>query len=239
MINALVNIFIPIGILLTLSSEDRLGAIPALLLAIGIPAVYGITMLLRTRKINTQSILGIISVLLTGVIAVFRLDTILFPIKEAAIPIGFAIVLLVTNRTRFPIVKLLMDMVQRKEKVERAIGATGAETAYRQHIERSGTIWAGIMTISGIMKFTLSSIIMDAPAGTEEFNTQLATYELVQIPTSMMVTMVMILSLIWYIGKGTARIIDTSPADVLRGGERLAGIFGRLGRLGRASRQSA
>src|SRR3712207_8352521 len=55
------------------------------------------------------------------------------------------------------------------------------------------------------------SIVMTADAGTEEFNRQLATYELVQIPTTMSITMVMILSLIYYIAKGTGRITGLSP----------------------------
>jgi hypothetical protein len=224
MSNALVNIALPVLILLTLSDENRLGPLPALLLAIGIPAAYGTWELMRTKKINASSIMGVISVLLTGVIGVFELDTDLFAFKEAAIPVGFAAILLVSNRMTFPVVKLLFDMVQRKDRVERAVENIGAEHAYRQHIERSGAIWAGIMLISGVMKFALSSYIMTADAGTREFNTQLATYELVQIPTSMLVTMVMILSLIYYIAKGTGVIVGLAPSEVLRGGEKMARI---------------
>lgn len=242
MLNAIINIFIPIVVLLTLSSDDRLGPIPALLLAIGIPATYGIYGLLRTRKVNSQSLLGVISVLLTGVIVVFKLDTALFPIKEAVLPMGFALILMISNRTGFPIVKMLFDMVLRKDRVEEAIRDGDNAVAYRHHIERSGVMWAGIMALSGVMKFTLSSFIITAPAGTTQFNTQLATYELAQIPTSMMITMVLILSLIWYIGKGTARIVGSSPADVLRGGARLAGVVDKIRRsthFGRKESQPA
>src|SRR5699024_10976432 len=138
------------------------------------------------------------------------------------LPFGFAILLVISNRTGFPIVKLLFDVVLRKERVERDVREQGVEARYRSHLERCGVLWAGIMTLSGIMKFTLSSFIVNAPAGSPDFNHQLATYELVQIPTSMMVTMVLILSLIWYIGKGAAQVIGSTPADTLRGGKRLA-----------------
>jgi hypothetical protein len=231
-----INIAIPIVILVFLSEESRLGPLPAVLLAVGIPATYGIWELLRRRRIDASTILGIISVLLTGVIAVFKLDSELFAVKEAVIPVGFATLLLVSNRTEFPIVRLLFDVVQRKERVERAVRNVDGQAAYRAHVERSGALWAGIMATSGVMKFTLSSVIVTADAGTKAFNSQLATYELVQIPTSKMVTMVMILSLIWYIGKGTGRIIDLPPSQVLRGGERLAPIVARVGRIARLSR---
>jgi hypothetical protein len=225
---AILNIFLPVVILLTLSDERRLGALPALLLAVAIPAAYGIWELARSRTVNASSILGIVSVFMTGVIAVFKLDTELFAVKEAAIPIGFAAVLLVTNRMSFPVVKLLVDMVQRRERVERIVSEQGQELAYRRHIERSGTIWAGIMLLSGVLKFILSSVIMTADAGTREFNTQLATYELVQIPTTMLLTMVLILSLIFFIAKGTGSLIGLAPSEVLRGGEKMARVGARF-----------
>jgi hypothetical protein len=232
----IINIALPIAILFLLSDEDRLGPLPALLLAVAIPAVYGIVELLRTRKVNAMSVMGIVSVLLTGVIGVFQLDSGLFAVKEALVPLGFAALLLISNRSDFPLVKLLFDVVQRKERVERAVHAVGGEAAYRRHIERSGAIWAGIMALSGVMKFTLASIIVTADAGTKAFNTELATYEVVQIPTSMLITMVLILALIWSIGRGTGRIIDLPPSQVLRGGERLPPIFARVGRVTRLSR---
>jgi hypothetical protein len=231
-----INIAIPIAILVLLSDGSRLGPLPAVLLAVGIPAAYGAWDLLRRRKIDASTVLGIISVLLTGVIAVFKLDSDLFAVKEAVIPVGFAALLLPSNRTEFPVVKLLFDVVQRKDRVEREVRSEDHEAAYRAHVERSGALWAGIMAVSGVMKFTLSSVIVTADAGTKAFNTQLATYELVQIPTSKMVTMVMILSLIWYIGKGTGRITGLPPSQVLRGGDRLAPIVARVGRVTRLSR---
>jgi hypothetical protein len=232
----IINIALPIAILFLLSDDDRLGPLPALLLAVAIPALYGIWELLRTRKVNAMSVMGIVSVLLTGVIGVFQLDSGLFAVKEALVPLGFAALLLISNRSDFPLVKLLFDVVQRKERVERAVHAVNGEAAYRHHIERSGAIWAGIMTLSGVMKFTLASIVVTADAGTKAFNTQLATYEVVQIPTTMAITMVLILALIWSIGKGTGRIIDLPPSQVLRGGERLASIVARVGRVTRLSR---
>jgi len=231
-----INIALPIAILFLLSDDDRLGPLPALLLAVTIPAVYGTWQLLRTRKVNAMSVMGIVSVLLTGVIGVFQLDSGLFAVKEALVPVGFAALLLISNRSDFPLVKLLFDVVQRKEHVERAVHAVHGEPAYRRHIERSGAIWAGIMALSGVMKFTLASILVTADAGTKAFNTQLATYEVVQIPTSMAITMTLILALIWSIGKGTGRIIDLPPSQVLRGGERLAPIVARVGRVTRLSR---
>ena len=232
----IVNIALPIAILFLFSDEDRLGPLPALLLAVAIPALYGTWGLVRSRKVNAMSVMGIVSVLLTGAIAVLRLDAGLFAVKEAIVPLGFAALLLISNRSEFPLVKLLFDVVQRKDRVERAVRDVDGEAAYRVHLERCGAIWAGIMALSGVMKFSLASLVVNAQPGTKAFNTELATYELVQISTSMLVTMLLILSLIWHIGKGTGRIVGLPPSQVLRGGDRLAPIVARVGRVARLSR---
>ena len=233
-VNAIVNIFIPVVILLGLSSEDRLGVVPALLLAIGIPAVTGIIQLARERKTDASAIMGIISVLLTGVIGVFELSTRLFALKEAAIPIGFALVLIGTNGTKYPIVTLLVDMVQRRDRVLAALVSDDQISAYRTHVQATGRVWAGIMALNGVLKFILASVVVTSPAGTEAFNHELAFYELVQLPTTFTLTGVLILALIWYIVFGTGQITGLEPGEILRGGvrtERVAKRFAPIARM--------
>lgn len=227
-VNILVNIAIPVVVLLTLSAPDRLGPIPALLIAIGIPAVWGMIGLIRTRKVEVSAILGVVSVLATGVIGVFELNTRLFALKEAAIPLGFAAILLASNMTKFPVVTLLADMVQRRDRVRSSVETLDREQQYHQHLVRSGTIWAGIMALSGVLKFALATWLVRAAAGTETFNHQLAQYELWQLPTTFTLTGVLILTLICYIGHGTAAITNLPPADVLRGGDRMARLTSRF-----------
>lgn len=232
-VNILVNIAIPVVVLLTMSSPDRMGPIPALLLAIGIPAVWGIIGLARKRKPDTSAILGVVSVLATGVIGVFELNTQLFAVKEAAIPLGFAAFLLASNTTSYPISTLLADMVQRRETVRSAVERLDRQKAYHRHLVRVGSIWAAIMALSGVLKFALATWLVQAPAGTEAFNHDLARYELWQLPTTFTLTGVLILSLICYMGHGTAALADLQPGDVLRGGHRMARVTSRFAPIAR------
>jgi hypothetical protein len=232
-VSVIVNIAIPVVILLTLSAPDRLGALPALLLAIGIPAVWGVIELKRAHRVDISAALGLISVLLTGVIGVLGLNAQLLAVKEAAIPIGFAIVLLASNSTRFPVVTLLADMVQRRDRVRTALDRPAQQAAYHRHLQRSGAVWAGIMTLSGVLKFILASVVVNSAAGTEAFNHELARYELVQLPTTFTLSGVLILSLIWYIASGTAKITGLETAEVLRGGQKVERIAKRFAPIAR------
>ena len=100
--------------------------------------------------------------------------------------------------------------------------------AYRRHLERSGAIWAGIMALSGVLKFILASVVVHSRAGSEAFNHELARYELVQLPTTFLLSGVLILSLIWFIANGTAKITGLETADVLRGGAKMERVARRF-----------
>ena len=232
-LSAMLNIVLPVAILLGLSADDRLGAVPALLLAISIPTATGIYQIARERRIDASALLGVVSVLLTGVIGVFELSTRLFAIKEAAIPLGFAAVLLVSNATRYPISTLLADMVQRRERILRHLETEAQQQQYRGHLQAIGRVWAGIMIVSGVLKFALASVVVTSPAGTEAFNRELAFYELVQLPTTFSLTGLLILGLIWYVVEGTSRITGLAPADILRGGARTERVARRLAPIAR------
>ena len=226
----LVNIAIPIAILLTLSPEDRLGPIPALLLAVAIPIIYGIRSLLRTRKVQPATIVGLISVLLTGMIGVFELDARYFAIKEGGIPITFGLIVLLSNWTSFPIVRMLADQVVVKARVEQALTQRDAHAAYRTHLTHAGIFWACILFVSGVIKFSLASWIVTSPTGTVAFNQDLARLEAIQIPTSMTFTMILMLVLCTFIIRGIGKITGLSYQESFRGGKRVARIASRFAR---------
>ncbi|HEV2074334.1 MAG TPA: VC0807 family protein [Thermomicrobiales bacterium] len=235
MASVLINILIPIAILLTLSGEDRLGPIPALLLAVGIPVLFGIYTLQRSRRVNISTVVGIVSVLLTGLIGVLRLDAQLFAIKEAAVPIVFALLIVISDRTRFPIVRLLANQVVMRDRVERALDARGTHRQFRHHLTHTGRFWAGIMTLSGIVKFFLATWIVTSPSGTIEFNRDLAQFQAVQVPTSTTLTMILMLALLAFLVRGTQRATGLPPRQIFKGGERMASFFGRFGRAQHSS----
>ena len=113
-----INIVIPALILMKLSGEDRLGPVVGLLAALAFPLTYGIVDGLRRRRFNFISALGVVSILLTGGIGLLQLDTKWIAIKEAAVPGVIGLVVLLSMRSRYPIVR-------------RADGGGGARTPWQ------------------------------------------------------------------------------------------------------------
>ena len=99
----------PLSKALSTSPESALVGSIVLLLAITFPISYGILDLVRRRKWNLFSILGIISVLLTGGIGLVPGATVqMFVIKETAIPTILGLAVIITLKTKKPLVRLIL-----------------------------------------------------------------------------------------------------------------------------------
>lgn len=77
-------------------------------MALAFPLGWGLFEGLRYRKFNFIALLGLISVLLTGGIGLLRLDPQWLAVKEAAIPGLIGLAVLVSTRTRYPLIRSLL-----------------------------------------------------------------------------------------------------------------------------------
>jgi hypothetical protein len=75
MVDLIVSIILPSFILMKLSGDDDLGASGGLITALAFPLAWGLFELIRYRKFNFIALLGLVSILLTGGIGLFELDT--------------------------------------------------------------------------------------------------------------------------------------------------------------------
>ena len=97
------NIAIPAFILMKLSGDGALGPVGGLVVALAFPLGYGLWDFSRRREWNLISILGFVSVLLTGGIGLLQLDPKWIAVKDAAVPGLIGVAVLLSLRTRFPI----------------------------------------------------------------------------------------------------------------------------------------
>ena len=82
--NLIFNIILPVLILNKLTKY--LGPLNALLLALAFPLCYGIYDLIKRKKVNAFSALGLINVSVTGGLALLGIHGFWFAVKEAAFP---------------------------------------------------------------------------------------------------------------------------------------------------------
>jgi hypothetical protein len=199
--NLVFNIIIPVFILSRLSGDDSLGPSLSIVFALAFPIGYGLWDLRQSGKVNPLSILGVVSVFLTGGISLLELDPKYIAIKEATIPACIGIAVLLTQRTRFPLVKTLILNAQliRVEALYSALAAKGMTALFERRLAQASLIVAGSFFVSSVLNFVLAKVILVSPPGTSEFSAELGKMTALSYPVIALPSMLILMLAIWYV----------------------------------------
>jgi hypothetical protein len=214
----IVTIAIPAVVLMQLSSGQRLGPAGALMLALAFPLGYGLWQLLRQRKLNLMASIGVVSTLLTGGIGLLALDPQWLAVKEAAIPGAIGLAVLISARTRYPLVRLLVfnRALFDVDKVQQALRARGSEAAFERRLLNGTLMLAGTFLFSSVMNYLLARWVVTSPAGTEAFNAELGRMTLLSYPVIAIPSMLMMIGVMFYLARGARRLTGLELEQMLR-----------------------
>jgi len=197
--NLLFNIVIPALILMKFSSEDRLGPTYGLIVALAFPIVYFLYDYIKNKNKNFISILGFVSILLTGGIGLLELPTSLYAIKEALIPFLIAIAVIISNGTKYSVFDKLLyrPEVFEVEKINALLKNNGSEAEFHQRTRFANFFLASSFLLSAILNYVLATIIVKSPSGTIAFNDEVARMTMLSYPVIVVPSMI-ILALVFY-----------------------------------------
>jgi intracellular septation protein A len=214
----LITIVVPALVLMQLSSAERLGPARALVLALAFPLVYGGWDLLRRRKLNLMASIGVISTLLTGGIGLLALDPQWLAVKEAAVPGAIGLAVLISSRTRWPLVRVLVfnRAIFDVDRVQQALHSRGTETAFERKLLNGTLMLAGTFLFSSVMNYLLARWVVTSPAGTEAFNAELGRMTLLSYPMIAIPSMLMMVGVIFYLARGARRLTGLELEQMLR-----------------------
>jgi hypothetical protein len=214
-----VTILLPALILMQLSSAQRLGPLPALLLALAFPIGWGLWDGWRRRKLNWIAVLGVVSTLLTGGIGLLKLDATWLAVKEAAVPGLIGLVILVSVPTRRPLIHLLVfnATLFDVDKVNRSLAERGTAAAFEQRLRQGTGLLAATFFFSAVMNYLLARWVVTSPAGSEAFNQELGRLTLLSYPVIAIPSMLMMMGLMFWLARGARRLTGLDLADLLRG----------------------
>ena len=161
LLNILLNVLLPVTVLSMCSKEGNwysLGPRWALVVAVLLPVGYFIYDYKERRKANAFSIIGFVSVLVTGVLGLFNLPAHWFGIKEASVPLILAFLIWWTGRGEKPLVRTLLlnpDVVD-VAKVESAIAEHNAREEFDRLIKTSTLLLVASMLLSAGLNYYLA-----------------------------------------------------------------------------------
>lgn len=211
LLNIAINILLPVLVLNQLGKrlgED--GPLYALIIAVSIPFSYGVHELMKTKKFNIFSILGLVNILLTGGLALLQLEGFWFAVKEAAFPLAIGIGVLISAFTSKPLIRLfiLNDTVFDVELINNKLLEKGTENNFNKKLKTSTIYLSFSFYLSALLNYLLAIyIFVDIPASLSDLersqvlNDQIAkmtwlSYFVILIPTMIVLALIM-----WHVSK--------------------------------------
>ncbi|PTX92450.1 VC0807 family protein [Opitutus sp. ER46] len=216
LLNLLCNIVIPTVILMKFSTDRFLGPLWGLLVALAFPFAYGVYDLLVRRKTNLLSILGFISVLLSGGLGLMKVGGLGFAIKDAAVPLVIGAAVLLSLRSKKPLVRelLLNEQIVDVEKVTAALEARQTMPAF-DRLLRNASLWLAFAFVgSAILNFILARWILRSPPATPEFNAELGKMHILVWPVIVIPSMVVLMYVFWKLMRGLSELTGLSSDEI-------------------------
>jgi hypothetical protein len=222
LVSIMLNVVIPVVILTFLSKEKYLGPLWGLIVALILPIGYGLHTLVKERRADFISIIGIVSVLLTGVFGILKLPPEWIAIKEAAIPLIIGLVIVISLWTPAPLIKkiLMSEKIFNVELLHEKLREKGTEVLFEKRLV--GLTWglASSFFLSSALNYGLAKVILKSEPGTEAFTAEIGkmtglSYIVVMLP-SMAVMILVLIALIKTLTHLTGLKMDDLLAEHLQ-----------------------
>lgn len=218
LLNLVFNVALPSVLLSSLSKPERLGPVWGLVVALAFPIGYGVVDFIRRRQANFISIIGFLSILLTGIFALVRLDRFWFAVKEASIPAIIGVSVLASMRSKVPLVRQLLynDQVIDVDQVEAALAARGTREPFDRALQRAGFWLAGSFALGAALNFALARHLIRSESGTTAFNEELAQMNLWSWPVIVLPSIAITMLTLWRLVRAIMDLTGLSQDAIFR-----------------------
>lgn len=196
----LFNIVLPSVILMKLSKEVYLGPTWGLVVALAFPAGYFFYDLLKNKNKNFISILGFVSILLTGGIGLLALSPGIYAIKEAIIPLIIGVAVLLSIRTKYAVFNKLLFRPEVFEvvKINQLLEEKGNVAIFAKKMNTANIFLALSFFVSSILNYVLATYIVKSPAGTVEFNDEVGRMTMLSYPVIVVPSMIILAGVFYF-----------------------------------------
>jgi hypothetical protein len=208
LLNLICNVGVPTVILTGFSGAKWLGPKWGLVIALGFPVGYGLHDFAVRRRWNFISIIGFLSVLISGGFGLLKVGGFWFAVKDAAIPAIIGLTVLASMKAKYPLVTELLynPQVIDVEKVDAALAARGTQSEFAGLLRRATGLLSLSFFASSVLNFFLARYLIKSPPGTEAFNGELGRMHLLSWPVIVLPSMAMMLFVLWWLLRGTTAL---------------------------------
>ncbi|MEC8649441.1 MAG: VC0807 family protein [Verrucomicrobiota bacterium] len=223
------NLFLPIIILNKgkkwfgsyLETYFESAAVVILIVALAFPIAYFIYDYYKRTKYNFISIIGLVSVLLTGGIGILNIPTEWFAIKEALIPSLIGLAIIISLKTPYPLIRTLLysPEIMNVDKVQHALSSSQNTVAFEKLLQRCTYLLASSFLLSAILNYLLARYIVVSASGTDAFNAEVSRMMFWSWPVIVIPSMVIMFITLWILLRGIYNMTGLKLEDVMHGAD--------------------
>ena len=229
LVSMIFNVLVPVVLLkkgddlliavASLSKDDaQLGAF---IIALAFPTVYFVYDWQRRHRANFISILGFVSVLLTGGIGLLQLSHTWFIVKEGGLPLIIGIIILLTVKTRNPLVKVLLynDAIFNVDLIDQKLEEQNNRRSFNDLTRSCTYLIAASLFLSSIIQFILASYIVtvDPEENLDLFSDQVGTMTWVSMVVISILTLPITGYALWKLIKGIEALTELKFEEMMHG----------------------
>lgn len=216
MISLIINIIIPTVIMMFLAGEDRLGAVPALLLALAFPFLYGVYEMVKTRKVGWVPILGLVSIAVSGGIGLLKLPASWIAVKEAMIPAILALAILISGWIGKPLARVFLDAIIDKDRIYPILEEQNKLDDYDRRTTGATWMLAGTFLLSAGLNFILAKVVVTADGGSQQYTEQIGRMTALSFPVITIPVFIALTASIFYIMTTLSKLTGLEIDEVLK-----------------------
>jgi hypothetical protein len=217
-LNLIFNVALPTAIQSWGSGDKAFGPKWGLIVALLFPLSYGVYDFVVRRRFNFISILGFVSVLITGGFGLLKLDVFWFAVKDGVLPLLIGAAIFLSIRTKAPLVKEMLynPQVIDIDRVDAALTARGEQEGFERLLRQASYLLTVAMLLSAVLNYSFARYIIRSPSGTEAFNRELAKMHWISLAGLSLPVMAMMMYALWRLLGGLQTITGLTLDEILR-----------------------
>jgi len=220
LLNLVCNIVLPTLLLTIFSKEKYLGPLWGLIVAVLFPIGYGLWDFATRKKMNFISIIGFVSVLLSGGFGLLKVDGFWFAVKDAAMPIVIGLSVILSLRTKQPLVHELLfnEQVIDIPRVNAALTERNTRPAFEQLMVRASYALAATFFASAAINYATARWLIRSEPGTEAFNAELGKMHSIGMLVMAVPALIMMMLVLWRLLKNIELLTGLDFDSIVKGG---------------------
>lgn len=220
-LNILFNVILPVLILN--KGGKYFSPVITLMVALSLPIGYGILDLIRSKKINWFSVLGLLNVGISGGLALAGLSGIWFAVKEASFPLILGIFVFVSAFSNKPFIEKVF-LNPKAMNTEKILETLNEKTLIDFHalLKRATFLFSFSFLVSAILNFGLAYKIftpinpaLNAEEQSSILNAQIASMTSWSYPVIALPSMVIMVLIFLYLTNGLKKLTGLSLEEMM------------------------